>query len=257
MNTIKSIVVISTLLAVGYGAHFVLKQQPLADRFAMADGVWQDLQPDLDGMQELQPQVDLPELAQTSPDAMHTVYPSKSAAEPGMLPVAAAQGATALAAPSNGIEPKTLRDLRRSPALVRVQAETADVVAPATAVTEPVSPAVVPAIASTPAPPVSQLQPAYPQLPVTPQPVALEPVPPLTNAQPPANSAIAAAPGTSGYSATSGNALPSGSEHFGTIWAAAESDIQAGNYASALAALSALYSDRQTQCEDQNDGIHE
>ena len=42
MNTIKTIVVVATLLGVGYGAHVVLNK-PIPNRFSSADGVWQDL----------------------------------------------------------------------------------------------------------------------------------------------------------------------------------------------------------------------
>ena len=257
MNTIKSIVVISTLLAVGYGAHFVLKQQPLGDRFDTADGVWQDLQPstttpsaDLNGMNQLRPRVELPELAQSPLNSVRSqVTPPASDGTPGLLPVQAAQASTPLSADSGDIQSQTLADLRRqsSGALSRVVAETKDGVAPAAASFHQPPQTVVPAVATAPAsvPHLPDVQPAHVNLPLASEPAALQPVPPLPAGQPPATHQPLASPAALPGYAAAGVIPPSSGTNFDALWASAGSDIQAGNYAAALTALSPLYRDRQ------------
>jgi LysM repeat protein len=69
MNTIKTIVVVATLLGVGYGAHVVLNK-PIPNRFSNEGGVWNNSQtttPQLDfsEMDNSRPEISLPELQPT------------------------------------------------------------------------------------------------------------------------------------------------------------------------------------------------
>ncbi len=76
MNTIKTIVVVATLLGVSYGAHVVLNK-PIPNRFSTDDTVWQDVQhspPQIDftAMNDARPQIELPDLQPTPLDSVRT-----------------------------------------------------------------------------------------------------------------------------------------------------------------------------------------
>lgn len=238
MNTIKTIVVVATLLAVGYGAHIVLKQQPISDRFAAAEGVWQDLQQttpslDLDAAAASRPQITLPELTQTPLRSIRSDGSSLPAAADvsatAELPANAGHRSTAPATPSGTVQPQLLADLRRhssnrsgshandpSELLPVAPAEPAGVQQAAAALPDASSPGL--ATRAQHNAPVENRQAS-----------AATPIPGYI-----APDVLPAAPAPSGAVAP-----------FEQTWSAAEAQLSAGRYAEALFLLSAHYRDQQ------------
>lgn len=241
MNTIKTVVVLTTLLAVGYGAHLVLKQQPISDQFATAEGVWRDLQPssppaNLAAMDELRPQIKLPELAQTPLDAVRSQVPTGPDGMPALLPVEAAARSRPLDQPDADIQPQSLADLRRQPVSPPTQADSFNVQAAGMATSEGVTHAVA-HLPSQPAASPSPFQTADAQLPISAAPARLTPVPP----DPAANRQATAQGPMPGYVAD--GVIPSASARaaFEDTWTAAQAEVRNGRFAVALQSLSALY----------------
>ena len=276
MNTIKTIVVVTTLLGVGYGAHVVLNGgNPIPNRFASSGDTWGDLQQapkvDFPAMSETRPNIELPELSPTPLDSLRSNIRDLDSGEglaTGGQATAPLAGSTQQSSPpiAGSDQTTSLADFRRqqetslarssapgeigqvgheAPAELQTSPRPLTPVAPLTPLSPPISSgAVQPASPASPTSPATNASAIPTTTPATMAPDALSSAAP---AAPSGNALASVNMPSAGYVAEgvlpAVGTMPRATGRFEEAMAAAEDSITAGQFSTALQAVSNFYRD--------------